>query len=298
MILRSMLFVPGHNEEYLRKATQSKADAVIIDLEDSVPFLDNKIRARQISRKLIDEGIFTRQHVFIRLNSFDSGLLSDDVKALMCKGVTGFVFPKSKQAEDIQLLDKLLTELESFGGYKSGHFCIIPLIETCSAVLHAEEICRASTRVVAIAFGCEDFVADLRGIHDENGISLNTPRAMIAMAARATGVIPIDTVHVKVHDIADLIKNLRVSAILGFEGMLLLHPKEIEHAHLYFTPSEVEYLRAKEDLRLTELAYSEGKGVAVQNGRFLGPPMHIAAHNLIQRYDAILIWEQNRGNSL
>ncbi|HOH46732.1 MAG TPA: aldolase/citrate lyase family protein, partial [Candidatus Cloacimonadota bacterium] len=149
-------------------------------------------------------------------------------------------------------------------------------------------------RVVAIAFGCEDFVADLRGVHDEQDLVLSAPRAMIAMAARAAGVIPIDTVHVKVHDLADLEKNLRLSCILGFEGMLVLHPKELALVHRYYTPSIAEYEGAKQDMELIAATAATGRGVAVREGRFLGPPQQLAAEHIIQRYEAIRAWEQSR----
>jgi citrate lyase subunit beta/citryl-CoA lyase len=294
MILRSLLFVPGHNAAYLRKAAGSDADAVIVDLEDSVAGRKNKILARQISRELIDEGIFARQRVFVRLNALDSGLLEEDVRAFTCKGVAGFVYPKSYIADDVRRLEEKLAVEEEKSGFERGTFAIIPLIETCSAVWHAEEICRATERVVAIAFGCEDFVADLRGVHDEQDLVLSAPRAMIAMAARAAGVIPIDTVHVKVHDLADLEKNLRLSAILGFEGMLVLHPKELDLVHRYYTPSEAEYDGAKQDLELIAATAETGRGVAVREGRFLGPPLQLAAEHIIRRYEAIRAWEQSR----
>src|SRR5690606_37712017 len=130
-------------------------------------------------------------------------------------------------------------------GIPVGTFKIIPLIETASAVMNVQEICLASPRVIAIAYGSEDFITDLEGIHDLNHESLFTPRAMIAMGARATGVIPIDTVHVRVHDLKDLEENLKVSKNLGFEGMLVLNPKEIPLVHQYYSPTQQEIEDAK-----------------------------------------------------
>ena len=81
------------------------------------------------------------------------------------------------------------------------------MIETGAAVLNVQDICQSSKRVIAIAFGCEDFVKDIRGIHDKDEETLSTPRSIIAMGARANNVIPIDTVHIKVHDLEDLEKK-------------------------------------------------------------------------------------------
>ena len=183
--------------------------------------------------------------------------------------------------------DKLLETIEYEKGIPLGTFKIIPLIETASAVLHAQDICKASTRVIAIAYGCEDFISDLGGIHDKEGKSLFTPRAIIAMAAKASGVVPIDTVHINVHDLEDLEENLKLAKILGFEGMLVLNPKEIPLAHHYFSPTEEEVNNAKEILELAEIARKQGKGVAVMNGKFVGPPMLISARKTLLKHKII-----------
>jgi citrate lyase subunit beta/citryl-CoA lyase len=142
--------------------------------------------------------------------------------------------------------------------------------------------------VIAIAFGCEDFITDLEGIHDIDQDSLFTPRAMIAMAARATGVIPIDTVHIKVHDLADLEKNLIISRNLGFEGMMILHPKELPLAHKYYSPSNEDLEWAKEIILLSQEAFSAGKGVVMKDNKFIGPPIVKMAKKIIARNNLIM----------
>jgi citrate lyase subunit beta/citryl-CoA lyase len=107
------------------------------------------------------------------------------------------------------------------------------------------------------------------------------------MAARANGVIPIDTVHINVHDLDDLETNLVVAKKLGFEGMLVLNPKEIPLAHQYFSPSEQEVGDAKEMLVMFEESQKEGKGVAVKDGKFIGPPMVLAAKKTIKKAELI-----------
>jgi citrate lyase subunit beta/citryl-CoA lyase len=100
-------------------------------------------------------------------------------------------------------------------------------------------------------------------------------------------VIPIDTVHINVHDLEDLERNLILAKNLGFEGMLVLHPKELELVHKYFSPTEQEYADAKEMLELYKESQGENKGVAVKNGKFIGPPMVIAANKTIKRVQCI-----------
>ena len=286
-LLRSMMFVPGHNERLLLSASRSFADALILDIEDSVMPVSNKQVARDMIREKVSAGLFKDFPVFPRINDRESGHLLKDVSTLAIEGIAGFVYPKAKRGEDIYFFDKLLETIEYERDFPIGTFRIVPLIETAAAVLNAQEICLASSRVIAIAYGCEDFIADLEGIHDHEGKSLYVPRAMIAMAARATDVIPIDTVHINVHDLEDLEENAKLAKILGFEGMLVLHPKELPIAHKYFTPSEKEVEAAREMLRLSEEAEKMGKGVAVLNGRFIGPPMVIAAKKILEK-DALI----------
>ena len=240
---------------------------------------------------------FNHFHVFPRINDRESGELLKDLLALTIPGIDGFMYPKATKGSDIYFIDKLLETIEYEKGFEIGTFKLIPLIETTGAVLNAQDICSVSSRVIAIAFGCEDFVSDLKGVHDPEGLSILNPRALIAMAARNHKVAPVDTVHIKVHDLADLEKNLKLAKILGYEGMLVLHPKEIELVHRYFSPSDHEITEALEMLKLAEEAGKEGKGVAVMNSKFVGPPMVLAAKTVLHKHDLIKVQQKIR-NSL
>lgn len=225
-LMRSLMFVPGHNERLMQSASRSEADVLLLDIEDSVQPVANKQLARDMIYQWVKEGKFNDHRVFPRVNDRESGQLLKDVYQLTIEGIHGFMYPKSKKGEDVYFFSKLLETIEYEKGIPVGTFKIIPLIETAAAVLNAQEICQASDRVVAIAYGCEDFIADLEGVHDSEHQSLFIPRAIIAMAARANNVIPIDTVHINVHDLDDLEANLKIAKNLGFEGMLVLNPKE------------------------------------------------------------------------
>lgn len=287
LLLRSMLFVPGHSEHLLMSAARTDADALIPDVEDSVMPVSNKRVAREGILEAVAAGLFGDRPIFPRINDRESGFLLKDVAALTVEGIAGFVYPKALMGQDIYFFDKLLETIEAEKGFPKGKFKIVPLIETAAAVLNAQQICLASERVVAIAYGCEDFISNLEGVHDREGKSLYVARAMIAMAARATGVIPIDTVHIEVHDLEGLERNLALARTLGFEGMLILHPKEIALAHRFFSPSEKEVEDARTMLRLAEEAQGRDKGVAIIDGRFIAPPMIRIARGILER-DALI----------
>ncbi len=291
-LLRSLLFVPGHNEKLMNSACKSGADILLLDLEDSVQPRINKQIARDTIISFVKKKKFDRNLLFPRINDRESGELLKDIEQLAIEGIHGFMYPKSKTGEDVYFIDKLLDTIEFEKGIPIGTFKLIPLIETSSAVLHAEEICKSSKRVIAIAFGSEDFIGDLEGVHDTESMSLFNPRAMIAMAARASDVIPIDTVHIRVHDLEDLERNIITAKNLGFEGMLCLHPKEIDLVHKYYSPTikEIEY--AREVIKLNEIAKKEGKGVTIIDGKFIGPPILISARKVLKKYE--LISNKNR----
>lgn len=288
------MFLPAHNERLMLSAAKSDADVLLLDIEDSVQPDSNKEIARATIKKWVLEGRFSKHVVFPRVNDRESGQLLKDVYELAIQGVHGFMYPKSKKGEDVYFFSKLLETIEYEKGIPVGTFKIIPLIETAAAVLNAQEICQASKRVVAIAYGCEDFITDLEGIHDAEHQSLFTPRAIIAMAARANNVIPIDTVHINVHDLDDLEINLRVAKNLGFEGMLVLNPKELPLVHRYFSPSGKEVDDAREMLRLSDEARTEGKGVVIMNGKFVGPPMVATAKKILARQKLIEFKDQKQ----
>lgn len=286
-LMRSLLFIPAHDERLMQSALRTDADVLLPDLEDSVQPVSNKQVARDLIIKYVANSAFKQFLVFPRVNERESGQLLKDLYQLTIAGIHGFMYPKSKGGEDLYFVDKLLETIEYEKGFPIGTFKLIPIIETAAAVLNAQEICRASQRVIAIAFGCGDFIADIEGILDPEYQSIFTPRALTAMAARANNVIPVDTVHIQVHDLGDLEDNLIISKKLGFEGMMVLHPKELPLVHRYFSPTEQELADARTILSIYEKAKKENKGVVLINKKFIGPPIVAGARKVINRYELI-----------
>ena len=286
-LMRSLMFVPAHNKKLLESASRRDADVLLLDIGDSVPPCD-----KQLSRDNILEFVkrpdLQGKLIFPRVNDRESGELLKDAYQLTVDGISGFMYPKAKRGEDIYFFGKLLETIEYEKGISVGTFKIIPLIETTGAVMNIQEICTACNRVIAVAFGCEDFVTDMHGKHDADGISIMTARNLISMGARCSGVIPIDTVHIRVHDLEDLEKNLIIGKNLGFEGMLVLNPKELPLVHKYYSPSCEEVEWASEMIRLSEEAKEEGKGVAVKDNKFIGPPMVKMAREILEKHNLIL----------
>ena len=284
-LMRSLMFVPAHNERLMDSASRSSADVLLLDIEDSVQPVENKQVARENIIKYVKNGQFRDRVLFPRVNDRESGELLKDVYQLTIQGITGFMYPKARKGEDIYFIGKLLETIEYEKGFPNGTFKLIPLIETAGAVMNIQDICTACpNRVVAVAFGCEDFITDLGGQHDTEGESIFTARAMIAMGAKANGIVPIDTVHIKVHDLDDLENNLILSKKLGFEGMLILNPKELPLCHRYYSPSSDQVSWAEDMIRLSGEAIAQGKGVALKDNKFIVPPIVKMAKVILRKH--------------
>lgn len=285
-LMRSLMFVPANNEKFLDSSVKRDADVLLLDIEDSVPPVE-KQKARDNIKQFIQRPELKGRLVFPRVNDRESGELLRDVYQLTIPGIAGFMYPKSTKPEDVYFIGKLLETIEYEKGYPIGTFKLIPLIETAGAVINIKEICVASERVIAVAFGCEDYVSDMEGKHDIEGTSILTARNLIAIGARSCGVLPIDTVHIRVHDLEDLEKNLILSRNLGFEGMMVLSPRELSLVNKYYSPTQDELDWAEEMISLATAAQNEGRGVAMKGNKFIGPPMVKMAEKILKKQQLI-----------
>lgn len=285
-IFRSVLFTAGHNKKYIKKAFLSEADVIVLDLEDSVPY-NNKIEAQNNIKDLLETSLKDKRSIYVRINPMETSLTLQDLEAVACERLDGFVYPMVRKADDIKAFAAQLSMKESNLGLNDGHFKIIPLIETPEAVLKIMEIAESSQRNIALLFGCEDYLAELEGTHGINGRSLLTPRHMVSMGARASGLIPIDTPYVQVKNVEGLKKHIIQAKELGFEGMLVMAPTQIEIANQYYTPSEEEYNDSKQMIKLAEEAKKNNRGIAVYNNIFISPPTLKRTVKIYERYRKI-----------
>lgn len=286
ILLRNMMYVPAYREKFIEKSLTAPADAIIYDLEDSVP-AQFKPEARKILKSYIEKGVFKGKTVFVRLNPLESNMLSEDLKYVLHSDITGFMPSKIYTAADMDYYDKLITQLEAENNIEIGHFKFTPLIETTSAVMDIYNICKQSKRTVAVCFGGEDFLNDLEGLHKEPPRSFDYPRAAIAIAARAAGVQPIDTPYLAIQNEEGFIKEESVSFEMGFSGVQILSPRQIPLANQCFTPDEEEVKRSQEIVEACRLSSLEGSGVAMYKDKMIGPPMRKRAEKVLEIMELI-----------
>jgi len=294
-LLRSMMFVPGHNQKLADSAAKTDADAIIFDLEDSVQPDSNKILARSVLVENSKKEEFKKFQKFVRLNEIETSFFLQDVLQVTHGDIDGFLLSKTNTKEDVQYLDNLLTSIEKERGYQPGKFSIIPILESALSIVNINEIAVASKRLIALGFGSEDYVSDIQGVRDfDTNHSIDLPRKLVPIVARANGLEAIDAAYIKVHDLEGLETHLNIGKILGYGGMWILHPKQNELANQYFAPTEDEYNNAVDFIRLYEEAKKINKGVAIIEGKFVGPPLITKSKDIIARWELIQNRTQNK----
>ncbi|GHC58394.1 HpcH/HpaI aldolase/citrate lyase family protein [Ulvibacter litoralis] len=287
-LLRTMMFVPGHNEKIIDSASKSAADALIFDLEDSVQPVSNKLLAREIIVRRSKEKQFDRFQKFVRLNEIETEFFLQDVLQVTKGNIDGFLLSKTNTKEDVQYLDNLLTSIELERGLEANTFTIVPILESALSIVNINEIAISSKRIIALGFGSEDYVSDIQGVRDfETNLSISFPRNLVPIVARAHNLEAIDAAYINVHDLEGLDRHLQIGKVLGYGGMWILHPKQNELANKVFSPTEEEYKTSVEFLRLYEEAKKLNKGVAIIEGKFVGPPLITKSKDIIARVELI-----------
>jgi len=267
-LLRSFLFVPGNNKKFIDKAKTLNADIICLDLEDSVPMNDKDSARKTISETLQSRPEF-KSEVYIRANSFESGLAQEDLKAVVQQGINGVVIPKVNDANEIFELSKLIMDLERTQSIKQDTVEIIPSIESAKGVVNAYKIASASPRVCALVFGVFDFLFDMGLEYVEDGIEYSYARSKVPVDARAAGVYAIDSIWQKIDDTNGLIKDATTGMKLGYKGKSIIHPSQIEPVHKIFVPNKEEVEWARKVVDTLSDAMNKGKGAVRLEGKMI-----------------------------
>ena len=284
---RSMLFVPVTNDRALAKSVFMQSDAVILDLEDSVP-VERKEEARAIAVKVLDVGGFSAPYQLVRVNAVDTEFFQSDVKALAKAGAQAILVPKVENVEDIQAAAAILDADPNANSTQ-----IWFMIESALGVMNLREICAASPRLAGMIIGPNDLIKDLRAKDTAGQEALLTSYAMCLLAARAFGLACIDGVYKEFKNTEGFADNCAQGRILGFDGKSLIHPAQIAPANEAFGPSPEDIDLAKRQIEAFDAAMAEGKGVAVVDGAMV-EGLHVdIARKLLKMATMIAEREEN-----
>ena len=282
MRLRSLLFVPGHQARFYEKLAEFKPDATILDLEDAVPPAE-KPAARQMVRERLGGPLLAGLGVFVRVNAVGSPFFRDDVRTIVGAGLDGIFVPKIDTDQQLREVNMLLAQAEVRAGLRLGAVRLVPILETVVGVLRAEGLARAAPRVLAIAFGAEDFTLDLGVERTAEGLETRYPRAHVALAARAAGVLALDTPWTDIADQDGLLREARDARQLGFAGKQAIHPGQIGTINEVFTPSARELDHARRVIAAYDEAVARGTGAINLDGKLIDVPMVERARRLLDR---------------
>lgn len=240
---RTWMFVPGSQDKHLDKAKDLPADVLIFDLEDAVPKMDKAVARRKV--KISIQNLENKIN-FVRVNALSTPYFLEDIDQIVDSNLAGVVLPKTNTREDIIITDYLLRQTELKHGLKSNSISIVPIIETGKGLHNAYEIASASERVQCLSFGAEDFKLDMEIDAKEAEYELMYARSSLVTDSRAAEKqAPIDSVYIDFQDHQGLESSARNGKRFGFQGKLVIHPKQIEVINQVFAPTVEQIKEAK-----------------------------------------------------
>jgi citrate lyase subunit beta/citryl-CoA lyase len=286
--MRSLLFVPGDSARKLEKAIGSDADALIIDLEDSVA-PSAKAEARAVTAGFLKEavGLTERPRLLVRVNALDTGLTDADLDAVMPAGPDGVVLPKTVGGPDVTHLAAKLAVREAEYGLPDGTTRILAIAtETARGVFALGTLAGASHRLMGVTWGGEDLSADLgaetnRGPDGRYTDPYRLARALALLAAAAAEADAVDSVYTSFRDMEGLAAECRESRRDGFVAKMAIHPAQVPVINEAFAPSPAEIAKAR--AIVDAFAANPGAGVVGIDGEMIDMPHLKRAERLLRR---------------
>ena len=291
--LRSLIFVPGNRSNMLEKAKDFKTDIVMVDLEDSVP-PNEKFAARELASEWVDILSNHNQKVMVRVNSLDTGLTKDEITNIISPRLYGISLGKVTSRWDIQSLDSMLVEAEGRLQIPAGTIKIIPWIETAQSIMRLDDISKASNRIIAVAFGAEDYTNDMGVQRTDMGEEVEFPRSVVAIAARAANIGALDSPFVSFKDHVNLKTDSIKARQLGYTGKFAIHPDQLEIINQTFSPSQEDIAYALAIVEGWNDAVEMGRGSFDLNGKMVDVPVVKRAQNLLDFSQSVNQMEQQR----
>lgn len=288
--VRIILFAPGSKERVMTKALESGADAVLLDLEDSVP-IAAKAEARALVAKVID-GVAAAgtgragPAIFVRTNGAASGLLDDDLAAIVRPGLEAIFVPKVESVSEVQNTASVLDRLEAARGIKAGTVEIVLMIESALGVYRCFDLIKASPRVASTCIGGAqdgDLQTDLGCGWSVEGTELFYARSKVLLDSRAAGIAwPLDGVYGNLNDEAGLIQDTRLSARLGYVGRTVIHPKQIAPARQAYAVPAAEVAYYQKVVSEFEAVEKTGTAAITVDGKLVDYAMFQRARRVLE----------------
>ncbi len=281
-IMRSWMFVPGHQERMIDKAYGLKLDVAMFDLEDGVP-PGEKNTARAMMPETLgrpSEGM----RRFVRIHPARTREIEVDLPAVIRPGLEGLTLTKVNCPEDVLWVSAVLDAREESAGLQRGSIRLLATIESARGLIQAPAIAAASPRLVGLMFGAEDFAMDLGMFNVRQGEAEDFlyARSALVVAAVSEGLQAIDRVYLDIRNPAGLEQDTRLARELGFTGKALIHPAQIEVVESVFRPTHAEVEYARRVVDTFETAEAGGAGAVAVDGQMVDLPVVERARRVLQ----------------
>lgn len=284
-IRRALLFMPGDDRHKIEKGAASRADSVIMDLEDGVA-LNRKPEARATILGALREVDFGSTERVVRINPVGSGFEDDDLAGTIAGRPDAYVLPKVESVQHVQHISALIADAEREHDWPLGGIRLLPIIETARAVAYLREIAECDPRLDALIFGAEDLAGDIGATRTADGLEVAYARGAVVIHAKAAGLDAVDTVHVDLHDIPGLTAQTEMVMRMGFTGKLAIHPRQVDPIQAVFTPTDEEIARARRIIDAHDSHQAAGTGAFALDGKMVDMPIVRAAEAVLARAKA------------
>jgi citrate lyase subunit beta / citryl-CoA lyase len=285
--VRCALFVPAHRADYLAKADTRGADAVILDLEDSVAEGARDRALEAASRWIANRSDPHSPVVVVRINPLGKGRMQSEIMQLVSPNLTAVQIPKVDSRRDIRVVSEFLGYAEGVRGLHYGQIRIWPLIESATAVKQSAKLARASTRIAFMGGGAAeggDLAASVGFRWTASMQETHPLRAKVLLDARAAGVPnPMSGIFVDIGDLDGLKRFALQNRDLGYEGMMVIHPSHVEVVNQVFGPTEDELEEAEEIVAAVKSAAHRGDGAITVRGKMVDEAQANTARMLLAR---------------
>ena len=285
---RSLLFIPANRADMLAKAPSYGADALIFDLEDSVPVAE-KPKARVLAREFIGK-LKAANSIYVRVNALSTGMLRDDLEAVAVEGLVGIRLAKTESAEDIRTVDAMVAEFEKQRGLAQHSIEISPSLESARGVWFAYEILSASPRVRSVTCGTAqdgDLQTDIGYTWSAEGNEMLYLRSRVLLAARAAGIAHVlDGAYSNVRDPEGLRVCCEAARKLGYRGKSVIHPNQIATVNRVFAPSAQELDYYRRVIEAFDAAVARGSAATTVDGKLVD-------YAMVGMAKRVLAWAQS-----
>jgi citrate lyase subunit beta/citryl-CoA lyase len=277
--IRSFLFTPANHPRKVEKVFASGADAIILDLEDACA-ASEKAASRAVAVAALSA---PRSCLgYVRVNASDTEWCFRDLDEVIGPWLDGIVAPKIERPEEIVLIDWMIAQFERERGLPIGAIDLMPIIETGIGLHALDAIIAAGTRIKRVSFGAGDFTRDMGMKWSADEAELAYARGRLILASRVGGLEPpIDTVHIDLADEDSFVQSIITGVKFGFQGKLLIHPKQVELTNQSFMPSPKEIARAQKIVGAFSAAEGAGSASIQVDGYFVDYPIVQKARHVL-----------------